>query len=106
MERQMKKLFVILVIALSFIIVPSAFAETVEVTGVITAITTSPNVVEVDGTAVYGVKLDYLCNQYNICLVEGETVSFSTYEYFCKLEGGTKLMATSITVGDVTVQFR
>lgn len=106
MERQMKKLFVVMAIALSFIIVQGALAETVEVTGVITAITTSPNVVEVDGTAVNGVKLDYLCNQYNICLVEGEAVSFTAYEYFCKSDGVTKLMATSVTVGDVTVQFR
>ena len=76
-----------------------------EVTGVITAITLKPNVVDINGTDVYGVKFNYLCNQYNICLAEGESVSIVTYEYTCS-DGTIKLMAASITVGDVTVQLR
>lgn len=105
MESKIKKVFVILAIALCFIVVQNASAETVIVAGEITEIATSPNVVLVDGIAVNGVRLKYLCNQYEICLEEGDTVSFETYEYTCK-DGTTILKATSITVGDVKVVLR
>lgn len=104
-DKRNKKVLLIVVVALCFLAVQGVNADTVEVSGVITEITLKPNVVTIDGTEVYGVKFNYLCNQYNICLEEGETVSVVTYEYTCS-DGTIKLMAASITVGDVTVQLR
>ena len=103
MKKSVKSLLVALVIVMSLFTVQSAIAETVS--GVVESIDTKPNVVVVDGTAVNGIKLNYLCNQYNICLEEGESVSIDCYEYICS-DGTVKLMATSITVGNVTVQLR
>ena len=105
MSDAMKKVLVVLAVVMCFITVQNAFAETVEVSGVITEISTRPNMVSVDGTEVYGIKYNYLCNQYNICLEEGDIVTITAYEYTCS-DGSIKLMATSITVGDVTVQLR
>jgi len=94
---------VILVIVMSFVAVQSVCAETV--TGEINSISTKPSKIVVDGTEVSGVKFNYLCNQYTICLEEGNLVSIDYYEFECT-DGTIKYMATSITVGDVTVQLR
>ena len=104
MKKSVKSLVVALAIVMSLFTVQSAFAETVS--GVVDSISYKPNVVVVGGTAVNGIKLNYLCNQYNICLeeVEGE-VSIESDEYTC-MDGTIKLMATKITVGDVTVDLR
>ena len=105
MSNSVKKLLAILAVTMCFIAVQNVYAETFEVSGVISEISTSPNMLDIEGTEVYGVKFNYLCNQYNICLEEGETVSLSAYEYTCS-DGSIKLKATSITVGDVTVKLR
>lgn len=105
MSNAMKKLLAVLAVAMCFITVQNVCAETLEVSGVITEISTSPNMVNVEGTEVYGIKLNYLCNQYNICLEEGEIITLTAYEYTCS-DGSIKLKATSITVGEVTVQLR
>ncbi|MBT8342964.1 MAG: hypothetical protein HKP58_00640 [Desulfatitalea sp.] len=105
MTRVLKNLFIIFAVAVCFITAQNVSADTTEVSGVIAAISTHPNMVDVDGTEVYGIKFNYLCNQYGICLEVGETVSLTAYEFTCS-DGTIKLMATSITVGDVTVQLR
>ncbi|SPD74910.1 exported hypothetical protein [uncultured Desulfobacterium sp.] len=103
MKNSVKSILVILAIVMSLVAVRSASAETVS--GTIESISLKPNIVVVDGTAVNGVRLDYLCNQYNVCLEEGDTVTIDYYEYTC-LSGTVKLIATSITAGDITVQLR
>ena len=103
MKNSVKSLLVILAIVMSLVAVQSASAETIS--GTIESLSTKPNVVVVDGTAVNGVKLNYLCNQYNICLEVGIDVSIDYSEYTC-LDGTVKLMATAITVDDITVQLR
>jgi hypothetical protein len=80
-------------------------AETGTVEGTIESISTKPNKVVVDGTEVSGVKFNYLCNQYTICLEVGDSVSIDYYEFEC-IDGTIKNMAYSITVGDVTVVLR
>ena len=103
MKSSIKGLFVILAIVVSLVAVQSACAETV--TGEIESISTRPNKVVVDGTEISGVKFKYLCNQYTICLEEGDTVSIEYYEYECS-NGIIILKACEITVGDVTVALR
>ena len=61
--------------------------------------------ITVDGTEVSGVKFNYLCNQYTICLEAGNSVSIDYYEFEC-IDGTIKNMAYSITVGNVTVVLR
>lgn len=105
MSNLMKKLLAVLAVAVCFMTVQNVYADTLEVSGVLEEISTSPNMVVVDDTEVYGIKFNYLCNQYNICLEIGETVTLTAYEYTCS-DGSVKLMATHITVGDVTVKLR
>lgn len=106
MKSSIKGLFVILVIVMSFVVVQSVCAAEIgTVTGEIDSISTQPNKIVVDGTEVSGVKFKYLCNQYTICLEEGDLVSIDYYEFECS-DGSIKLMAYSITVGEVTVVLR
>ena len=103
MKSSIKGLFVILAIVVSLVAVQSACAETV--TGEIESISTKPNKIVVGGTEVSGVKFNYLCNQYTICLEAGNSVSIDYYEFEC-IDGTIKNMAYSITVDDVTVVLR
>ena len=107
MKSSIKGLFVILVIVMSFVAVQSVCAV---VTGTVTATIsqisiTHPYKIVVDDIEVSGVRPNYLCNQYNICLEEGNSVTIDYYEFECS-NGDIKLMAYSITVGDVTVDLR
>ena len=103
MKSSIKGLFVILAIVMSFVVVQSVCAETVE--GTIDSILTKPNMIKVDGSDVYGVKFKYLCNQYTICLEEGDTVSVEVYEFVCS-DGTSILKACEITVDDATIALR
>lgn len=103
MKNPLKKLFVLLAIVLSFVAVQSVSAETVE--GNIDIISAKPPVIQLGETMVSGVRLNYLCNQYNICLEDGDYVIVDYYEFEC-LNGTIKNKATSITVGDITVVLR
>lgn len=98
---------VLLVLAVFFSMIaaqaPMA-AETTTVDGIIQGISTRPNIVVVDETEVYGVSFKKL-EMYNIFLDTGEYASFDVYEYICS-SGEVKLMAYSVTVGDVTVVLR
>ena len=112
MKNSIKTMFVVLAIVMSFVAVQSlCAAETGTVTGMIESISTRPNkivVEDADGvlTEVSGVKFNYLCNQYTICLQAGDSVSIDYYEFECS-DGSIKNMAYSITVGDeVTVVLR
>ena len=89
---------------MSFVAVQSVCAETSTVTGMIDEISTRPNMIVVDGTEVYGVRINYLANQYNIVLDEGIYVSVDVYE--CPKYDTTKLIAYRITVDKVTVELR
>ena len=106
MKNSIRTMFVILAIVMSFVAVQSVCAaETGMVEGTIDSISTDPNMIVVDGTEVSGIKLNYLCNQYTICLEEGIFVSVDVYEYECS-DGTIKLMACSITVDNATVDLR
>lgn len=111
MKHSIKGLFVILAIIMSLVVVQSICAtELFTVTGEIISISTRPNMIVVkddltgDDTEVYGVGFKKLEN-HNIFLEEGVTVSIDVSEYTC-LSGTVKLMAYSITVGDVTIKLR
>ena len=108
MKISVKGLFVILSIVMSLFVVQSVCAETVtgSVTGVIQSILTDPNMIVVSETEVYGVKYDYLCNHYKTCIETGDTVTIDYYEFYCRKDDTFKNMASSITVGDLTVKLR
>jgi hypothetical protein len=103
MKSSIKGLVVILVIVMSFVAVQSVCAETV--TGTIDEISTQPNKIVVNGTEISGVRYNYLCNQYNICLELGDTVSIEYYEYECS-NGTVMLKACKITVNEATIALR
>ena len=103
MKNSIRTMFVVFAIVMSFVAVQAAQADTVA--GTITAISTKPNMITVDETEVSGVKFNYLCNQYTICLEAGNSVSIDYYEFEC-IDGTIKNMAYSITVGNVTVVLR
>ncbi|MCK9294136.1 MAG: hypothetical protein M0P70_03550 [Desulfobulbaceae bacterium] len=109
MKNSIKKLVVMLAIGLSFAAAQSVSAETV--VGTITEIASEPSVVTItseDGSSIdiYGVKVDYLCNQYNICLDEDVDVNVEYYEYVCLDDGTLKYKATSISVAEATIDLR
>ena len=111
MKNSIRTMFVVLAIVMSFVAVQSlCAAETGTVAGTIKSISTRPNKIVVEDvygvlTEVSGVKFNYLCNQYTICLETGDSVSVDYYEFVCK-DGTLKNMTHSITVGDVTVVLR
>ena len=103
MKRSIKGLIVILVIVMSFVAVQSVYAGTV--TGPIDSISIRPPKIVIGETEVSGVRYNYLCNQYNICLEEGDTVSIEYYEYECS-DGTIILKACKIIVNDATIDLR
>lgn len=103
MKNSIKKLVVMSAIGLSFVAVQSVSADTVE--GTIDAITFRPNVVVVDGTAVYGVKYKYLETQFDVVLSVDQEVSFEVYDYLCS-DGTTVLKACEITVDEQVISLR
>ena len=103
MKSSIKGLVVILVIVMSFVAVQSVCAETV--TGTIDSISTRPPKIVVGETEVSGVRYNYLCNQYAICLEQGDTVSIEYFEYECS-DGTIILKACKITVDDATIALR
>ena len=104
MKRSIKGLFVILVIVMSFVAVQSVYAGAV--TGKIDSISIRPPKIVIGETEVSGVRYNYLCNQYNICLEEGDTVSIEYYEYECS-DGTIILKACKISVNDdATIDLR
>ena len=104
MKRSIKGLIVILVIVMSFVAVQSVYAGAV--TGKIDSISIRPPKIVIGETEVSGVRYNYLCNQYNICLVEGDTVSIEYYEYECS-DGTIILKACKISVNDdATIDLR
>jgi hypothetical protein len=82
-------------------------ADTFTVSGTVDEITTDPNMVAIydDGvvTEVYGIKFSYLENKYNIVIETGMDISVEVYENLC-YDGTIRLKATSITVGDATIE--
>jgi len=103
MKSSIKGLFVILAIIMSFVAVQSVCAETV--TGTIYSFSIRPPTIVVNEIEVSGVRYNYLCNQYAICLEEGDMVSIEYYEYECS-DGTIILKACEITVGDATIALR
>ena len=104
MKKSTIRILVIVTLVLSVFIAQNAFAETIS--GVITEISAHPNTIVLDNeVAVYGIRIDYLANQYNIFLEEGSTVTVEVYEFECR-DGSIKLMASAITVGDATITLR
>lgn len=101
-------LLVLAATIMSFISVQNVCAVTV--TGTIWEIFTQPNMVivmEADGELVdvYGVRIKYLANWYNIDLNEvDDVVSFDADLFECR-NGETVLKASSITVAGETIDF-
>lgn len=108
MKSTLKIMFLILTIVATFVTVQNVSAvETTDVTGTIESISYKPNMVVVDGTEIFGIKFNYLCNQYNICLEQDypDQVTISYYEFLCQ-DGTIKNMASTITVDDATIELR
>ena len=103
MKSTINKMFVILAIVMSLITVQIACAETV--TGIIDSVSVRPPMLVIGETEVSGVRYNYLCNQYNICLEQGDLVSVEYYEYECS-DGTTINKACKITVDDATIVLR
>ena len=104
MKKSTIRILVIVTLVLSVFIAQNAFAETIS--GVITEISAHPNTIVLDnGITVYGIKINYLANQYNIFLEEGMDVEVEADEFYCQ-DGSIKLMASVITVGDATIELR
>lgn len=103
MKITIRKLFVTLAIVISFIAAQSACAETVE--GTIDSVSIRPPTIVVGGTEISGVRYNYLCNQYGICLEMGDTVIIEYYEYECS-DGTIINKACKITVDDATIALR
>ena len=103
MNKSTKGLFLILIIAMSFVAVQSVCAESI--TGEIDSISYRPPKVVIGDTEISGVRINYLANQYNIFLEQGDTVTIEYYEYECN-DGSIILKACEITVGDATIALR
>ena len=103
MKHSMKGVLVILAIVMSLVAVQGVYAGTID--GTIESIETHPNVIVVDGIEIYGIRINYLYNQYNIDLETGTDVSVEYFEYICS-SGELLNKACNITIGDVTVVFR
>ena len=100
MKKSSGRIILVVTLVLSIFMATNAFADTI--VGAISEITTKPNSITIDGEVFYGIKINYLENQYNIVLEIGDEVSVDYYEFTCS-NGIVKNMATSITIGDVTV---
>ena len=103
MKSSIKGLVVILVIIMSFVAVQSVCAETVA--GTIDSISIRPPKIVIGETEVSGVRYNYLCNQYSICLEVGDEVSIVYYEYECS-DGTIINKACKIIVDDATIVLR
>lgn len=81
-------------------------ADTYSISGTVSDITTFPNMIAIDEgdtvTEVYGIKFGYLERQYNIEIQIGTEVTVEAFETVC-YDGTVRLKATSITVGDATI---
>ena len=105
MKHSVKTMIVALAIVMSFVVVQNVCAETFIVEGEIESISYKPKIVLVDGTEVYGVRINYLLNQYNIDLQVVDFVTIQLYENLC-FDGTIKIKACEITVGDATIALR
>lgn len=104
MKSSLVRILVLVTLVMGVCVAQNASAETIS--GTITEISTKPNIIVIDDTTeIYGVKLNYLANQYNVVLEEGDEVSVDTYTFECS-DGSIKDKATAITVGDITIQLR
>lgn len=105
MKYSIKGVLLIAVIFFSLAVAQSvSAAETSTVEGIVDSVSFKPNMVVIDGLEIYGVSFNKL-EAYNIPLSAGVYASIDVYEYTCS-NGDTKLMAYSVTVGDVTVVLR
>ncbi len=105
--NMMKNLTLVFVVLACFFSVNGAFAaDTFTISGTVTDISTSPNMIAIDEgdmvTEVYGIKFGYLERQYNIFIEIGTEVTVEAIEYVC-YDGTVRLKATNITVGDATI---
>ena len=106
MKNSIKKLFILLAIVMSFVVVQSVCADTFTVTGDIEILNEyRPSTILVDGIEVSGVRLNYLCNQKNICLDDEDSVTVEYFEVECR-DGTINNKACKITVDDTTVMLR
>ena len=110
MKKSSGRIILVVTLVLSIFMVTNAFADEVIVSGEIYAITTKPNMITICDSDdicedVYGIKINYLYNQYNIDLQTGVEISVVAKEFDCS-DGSIKNMASSITVGDITVTLR
>jgi len=101
MKLSISKMFVFLAIVLSLVAVQAAWAQTcnVAVSGAVSVIDYEKNAISVDGTTIYGMRLDYLENKLNIVLQEGDYVDITAHQ--CPYTGNLSACTLSVNHGDV-----
>lgn len=107
--KMVRSLFWVFVVFTCVFSINSAFAaDTYTISGTVSEIGTFPNMIAIDEgdviTEIYGIRFNYLERRYDIVIEVGTEVTVEAYEKVC-YDGTTRLKATSITVGDATIDF-
>ena len=105
--KMIKSLVWVCFVFVCFFSINNAFAaDTYTISGTVSEISTFPNMIAIDEgdtiTEVYGIRFGYLERQYNIVIQIGTEVTVEAFENVC-YDGTVRLKATSITVGDATI---
>lgn len=105
--KMIKTLVCVCALFVCFFSINNALAADVyTISGTVSDITTFPNMIAIDEgdtvTEVYGIKFGYLERQYNIVIQIGTEITVEAYENVC-YDGTVRLKATTITVGDATI---
>lgn len=110
MKISIKRLFVLLAVVASFVIVQSVWAQLNRVTveGTVSLLDCDGSEIQVldeeETIVVYRVPLNYLA-EHGIVLTDGVVVSIEAYPLIYK-NGTTKLIACSVTVDNITITLR
>lgn len=110
MKTSLMKMAVLAAIVLSLTLVQAINAQAVTVEGDVYSVSIDTSSIQVyeDNetiTTVYCIPFNHLAKKHQIVLEFGDEVSIEAYDRTFS-DGTTKLVAISLTVGDVTVQLR
>lgn len=95
MKHSMKGVLVILAIVVSLVAVQGVYAGTI--TGEIDSYSFKPSIIVIDGTEIYGVNFNYLCNQLDY--LPGDIVTVVYEEWVCPNDPTlTIYKATSVSI--------
>jgi hypothetical protein len=100
MKMSMRKMFVVLAIVLSFIVVQAVWARdcNVTVSGLVTEIYVE-NAIKVDETTVHGIPFNYLAKKFEIVLEVDDNVVITAYQ--CPSTGTLSACTLSVNNGAV-----